>query len=111
MDIYSAIAEPNRRKILDALQSGEKPVTALVQAVGMSQPVVSKHLRTLRDAGLVEVKPQGQQRLYRIRHQPMRELAEWLAPYEKFWNERLDDLDEHLNAEAEKQRARRSKEE
>ena len=109
MDIYTAIAEPNRRKILDTLQTGEKPVSALVQAAGMSQPVVSKHLRMLRDAGLVEVKPHGQQRLYSIRHQPLRELADWLAPYEKFWSARFDELEKHLDAQAAKPRTKRSK--
>ncbi len=66
MDIYSILAEPNRRQLLDSLLSGEKPVSELVDALGMSQPVVSKHLRIMRDAGVVTAQPSGQQRLYRI---------------------------------------------
>ena len=97
MDIYNAIAEPNRRKILETLRTGEKPVTDLVAAVGMSQPVVSKHLRILREAGLVEAKPNGQQRLYRLKHEPLQELAEWITPFETFWNQRLNDLEKHLD--------------
>ncbi len=95
---FEALAEPNRRRILDLLRSGERPVGQLVQALGVSQPAVSKHLRVLRDAGLVEVRPEAQRRLYRIRPIPLQEIDSWLAPYRRLWEERLDDLEQHLKA-------------
>ena len=98
MNIYSAIAEPNRRLLLDSLLDGEKPVGTLVESLGMSQPVVSKHLRILRDAGVVIAEPRGQQRLYKINPEPLQEFAEWLAPYQKFWSEKLDALEHHLDS-------------
>lgn len=97
MSAFAVIAEPNRRRLLDAMLAGPQPVTALVEAVGMSQPVVSKHLRVLRDAGLVSVQPDGQRRLYSVNARPLAELDEWLAPYREFWAERLDGLERHLD--------------
>ena len=91
------LAEPSRRRLLDALRRGEQPVHALVEQVGMSQPAVSKHLRVLRDAGLVAVRPDGQRRLYRIRAEPLMELDEWLEPYREMWRTSLDRLEAHLS--------------
>jgi DNA-binding transcriptional ArsR family regulator len=90
------LAEPSRRQILDALRDGEQPVLALVKRVQLSQPAVSKHLRVLRDAGLVTARPDGQRRLYRLRMEPLIELDEWLEPYRMMWRSSLDQLEEHL---------------
>jgi DNA-binding transcriptional ArsR family regulator len=76
---------------------GAKPVNQLVELIGQSQPVVSKHLRILRESGLVSVERNGQQRLYSINPQPLRELDQWLQPYRQFWADRLDALEAHLN--------------
>jgi DNA-binding transcriptional ArsR family regulator len=92
------LAEPNRRQLLDALRHGEQPVHALVERLALSQPAVSKHLRVLRDAGLVEVRPDGQRRLYRLRTEPLIELDEWLEPYRRMWDSSLDKLEDHLTA-------------
>jgi DNA-binding transcriptional ArsR family regulator len=91
------IAEPTRRQILDALRDGEQPVNALVERLALSQPAVSKHLRALREAGLVAVRPEGQRRLYRVRPEPLIELDAWLEPYRRMWRDSLDKLEEHLN--------------
>lgn len=90
------LAEPSRRRILDELRRGEQPVLALVDLVGLSQPAVSKHLRVLRDAGLVAVRPDGQRRLYRVQVEPLKELDEWLEPYRAMWRDSLDRLERHL---------------
>src|SRR6185437_16606721 len=81
------IAEPSRRRILDALAGGEQPVQTLVEELAMSQPAVSKHLRVLRDAGLVEVRADGQRRIYRVRPEPLMELDRWLEPYRQMWRD------------------------
>jgi DNA-binding transcriptional ArsR family regulator len=98
MSMFEAIAEPSRRRILDELRNGERTVNELVEAVGMSQPAVSKHLRTLREAGLVEARVDAQRRHYRIRPDGLAEIEHWLAPYRRLWSERLDDLERHLDA-------------
>jgi DNA-binding transcriptional ArsR family regulator len=90
------IAEPTRRRILDALVGGEQAVHVLVERLAMSQPAVSKQLRALRDAGLVEVRAEGQRRIYRVRSEPLMELDQWLEPYRQMWQESLDRLAEHL---------------
>ncbi len=90
------IAEPSRRQILDELRVGERAVLALVERLGMSQPAVSKHLRVLRDAGLVTVRPVGQRRLYSLRTDPLIEIDRWLEPYRRVWEESLDKLEERL---------------
>ncbi len=90
------LAEPNRRQLLDVLRTGERSVNALVATVQLSQPAVSKHLRVLRDAGLVDVRPDGQRRLYRLRPEPLMELDEWLEPYREMWRTSLDKLERHL---------------
>jgi DNA-binding transcriptional ArsR family regulator len=97
--VLEVLAEPTRRQILDLLRNGETPVGALVSSTGLSQPAVSKHLRVLRSAGLVEVRPDAQRRLYRIRAAPLAELDAWLEPYRRLWNARLDDLERHLELE------------
>jgi DNA-binding transcriptional ArsR family regulator len=90
------LGEPRRRQILDVLRAGEQPVHVLVRQLGLSQPAVSKHLRVLRDAGLVSVRPDGQRRLYRLRTEPLIELDEWLEPYRLLWRDSLDKLEAHL---------------
>ena len=104
LDTFQTLAEPSRRVLLQALLVGESSVSALVEASGMSQPVVSKHLKILREAGLVDVRPDGQRRLYSLRAEPLRDLDEWLEPYRRFWSERLDALEMHL-AESARQQA------
>jgi len=94
--VFEALAEPNRRRILDFLAQRERPVNDLVSLLQVSQPAVSKHLRVLRDAGLVEVRADAQRRLYRVRPEPLRELDDWLAPYRSMWASRLDALESHL---------------
>jgi DNA-binding transcriptional ArsR family regulator len=96
LDTFTVLAEPRRREILDVLRGGETSVGELVDHLGMTQPAVSKHLRVLRDAGMVEVRPKGPQRLYRLDPAPLRELDEWLAPYRRHWSAALDRLDRHL---------------
>ncbi len=95
--MFEVLAEPNRRLILDLLREREQAVGDLVSALGISQPGVSKHLRVLREAGLVEVRTDAQRRLYRLRNEPLREIDEWLAPYRAAWTERLDALEAHLD--------------
>ena len=96
---FAVLAEPTRRDILDLLRDGERPVGDLVDRLRLSQPLVSKHLRVLRDAGLVEVRPDAQRRLYRIRPEPLAEMDEWLAPYRRLWTRSLDKLERHLEME------------
>ena len=97
MGVFEVLAEPNRRRILDLLRSGERPVGDLVADLGISQPAVSKHLRVLRDAGLVEARADAQRRVYRLRPEPLREIDEWLTPYRAAWRDRLDALEQHLD--------------
>ncbi len=94
--VLDVIAEPTRRRILDAVREGERSVSELVEEVGMHQPGVSRHLKVLRDAGLVEVRRDAQRRLYRLRPEPLMELDEWLDPYRREWAARLDSLERHL---------------
>lgn len=96
MTAYAALAEPNRRQILDLLRAGERSVTELVDRLTLSQPGVSKHLKVLREAGLVAVRSQGKQRLYALRGEPLAEVDAWLEPYRAFWTDRLDALERHL---------------
>jgi DNA-binding transcriptional ArsR family regulator len=97
MTAYAALAEPHRRQILDLLRGGERSVNELVARLKLSQPGVSKHLRVLRDAGLVKVRPEGRRRWYGLRPQPLAEVDEWLEPYREFWSTRLDALERHLD--------------
>jgi DNA-binding transcriptional ArsR family regulator len=98
--VLEVIADPTRRRILDAVRGGERSVAELVDTVGMHQPGVSRHLKVLRDAGLVEVRPDAQRRLYRLRAEPLREVDEWLAPYRAELAARLDSLERHLERTA-----------
>lgn len=99
MSPFEALAEPHRRHILDLLRAGERPAGDLVEATGLSQPGVSKHLKALREAGLVSVRPDGQRRLYRLEAAKLAALDAWLKPFRIFWAQRLDALDDHLENE------------
>ena len=96
MTTFEILAEPHRRQIVELLRTDERAVGELVQALRISQPAVSKHLRVLRESGMVEVRGDAQRRLYRVRPEPLRAIDEWLAPYRVMWARRLDDLEEHL---------------
>ena len=96
MTAYTALAEPHRRQILDLLRDSERSVNDLVARVKISQPGVSKHLRVLREAGLVEVRPEGRHRWYGLRPQPLAEVDEWLEPSRDYWSGRLNALERHL---------------
>ena len=93
---FAVLAEPTRRTILDLLRDGERPVGELVDRLRLSQPAVSKHLRVLREAGLVDVRSDAQRRLYRLRPEPLAEVDAWLAPYRRLWTRSLDALEKHL---------------
>ncbi|MEA2434725.1 MAG: hypothetical protein QOG54_2182 [Actinomycetota bacterium] len=95
-DAFNAIAEPRRRQILDVLAGGESGVNDLVDRLGVSQPQVSKHLRVLREVGLVEAREEGRQRIYRLNGRPLKRIHDWVKDYERSWNERFDALDEVL---------------
>jgi DNA-binding transcriptional ArsR family regulator len=95
---FAVVAEPHRRRILDLLRASELPVGDLVSALELSQPAVSKHLRVLREAGLVEARVEAQRRLYRIRPEPLQAIDDWLEPYRQMWESHLDDLERHLDA-------------
>jgi DNA-binding transcriptional ArsR family regulator len=95
-DVFNAIAEADRREILDALMAGEKAVGALVNDLSMSQPQVSKHLRVLSEVGLVRCRAEGRHRLYRLEPARLRPLRQWLAKYEQAMNDRLDRVDAYL---------------
>ncbi len=94
---FEVLAEPHRRRILEVLRDGERPVNDLVEELQLAQPSVSKHLKVLKDAGLVTVRPDAQRRLYRLEPEPLRQLDEWLAPFRAQWAARLDDLERHLD--------------
>lgn len=96
-DAFNAIAEPRRRQILDVLAGGERPVNALVEALGIAQPQVSKHLRVLREVGAVDVREEGRQRLYRVNADVLKPIHDWVKTYEQAWSERFDELDTVLS--------------
>lgn len=96
MTAYAALAEPHRRQILDLLRERERSVNDLVTRLNISQPGVSKHLKVLRENGLVAVRPDGRQRWYGLRAQPLAEVDAWLEPYREYWSGRLDALERHL---------------
>jgi DNA-binding transcriptional ArsR family regulator len=92
-DAFNAVAEPRRRQILDALAAGERPVNDLVELLDIAQPQVSKHLRVLRDVGLVDVRDEGRHRIYRLNGESLKPIHDWVKDYERTWNERFDRLD------------------
>lgn len=94
--LFEILAEPTRRRVLDLLMEQERTVGELVDTLDMSQPAVSKHLRVLRDAGLVEARVDAQRRIYHLRPEPLIEVDAWLAPYRKFWRGKLAALQRHL---------------
>ena len=96
---FAAVSEPARRQILELLRERERPVGELVGLLKLSQPGVSKHLRVLREAGLVRVRRDGKRRWYGLRAEPLAELDAWLAPYRELWGGRLDALEQHLDQE------------
>ena len=97
---FATLAEPRRRQILDLLLEAERSVGELAKATTLSQPATSKHLRVLREAGLVDVRTDAQRRIYRVRAEPLRALDEWLEPYRRLWASRLDALERHLEETA-----------
>jgi DNA-binding transcriptional ArsR family regulator len=92
-DAFNAVAEPRRREILDALGGGEHSVNELVGLLGLGQPQVSKHLRVLREVGVVEVRDVGRQRLYRLNGRALKPIHDWVSNYERLWSDRFDELD------------------
>lgn len=99
MDVFEAVAEPHRRTLLDALRHGERTAGELVDTLpGLTQPTVSRHLRVLREVGLVEVRSDAQRRIYALRADGLVEMDSWIASYRHFWADRLDALEDHLQA-------------
>lgn len=92
-DAFNAVAEPRRRQILDALADGEHSVNDLVDLLSLAQPHVSRHLRILREVGLVEVRDNGRQRLYRLNGQSLKPIYDWVKPFERTWSKRFDRMD------------------
>ncbi len=106
-DVFQALADPTRRQIIEALLSGEQQVNDVVEQLSIHQSGVSRHLRILLDAGFVQVRPDGQRRLYSLRPEPFQEMDAWVSSYRKLWEARLDRFGEALER---KQRARKNKE-
>jgi len=96
-DAFNAVAEPQRRKILDELKKKESSVYNLTLLLGISQPLVSKHLSVLRAVDLVKVKKVGTQRIYSLNPNGLMPIYNWVLPFEQFWNESLDELENYLN--------------
>jgi len=103
-DAFNAVAEPRRRQILDVLADGERPVNDLVRRLGVAQPLVSKHLRVLREVGLVTVRDEGRQRMYRLNGRSLKPIHDWVKNYERTWAERFDRLDVVLEELKEKEK-------
>ena len=95
-DAFNAVAEPRRRQILDVLAAGERPVNDLVVKLGLAQPQVSKHLRVLREVGLVDARDEGRQRMYRLNGKSLKPIHDWVKSYERTWSKRYEALDEVL---------------
>jgi DNA-binding transcriptional ArsR family regulator len=102
-DAFNAVAEPRRRQILDVLAGGERPVGELVEELGLGQPQVSKHLKVLREVGVVEVRGDGRRRLYRLNAPALKPIHDWVKDYERFWSERFGQLDAVLEELKEKE--------
>ena len=99
MNVHEALAEPHRRRIVELVGAGERTAGEIVEALQISQPGASKHLRVLREAGLVSVRKDAQRRLYRLKPDKLAELDAWLEPYRRLWSDRLDALEAHLKRE------------
>jgi len=97
--LFDMLADPRRRQILELLRTRDRAAGEIVEAMRISQPGVSKHLKLLRDAGLVDVRGEGQRRIYSLKPEPLAELDRWIAPYRAFWSGKLDALGAHLNRE------------
>lgn len=97
MDTFTALAEPSRRQIIEHLKSGPATVNTLVDALSISQPMTSKHLKLLRTAGFVDMRPEGQRRWYALKPQAFQELDDWLKSFQNYWNEELDALESFLD--------------
>lgn len=96
-DVFNAIAEPARRDLLAVLARGEQPVSSIVEALGLAQPRVSKHLKVLHTVDLVRSRPAGRERLYRLNGPALRPIQDWVSGFERHWNERLDRFDDLLS--------------
>jgi len=96
LDVYKAIADDNRRIVLDFLARGEQPVSVIQTRVTLSQPALSQHLKVLRDAGLVYQRRDGRERIYALNPKPLKEISDWIAQYQEFWTQKLAALGEHL---------------
>ena len=107
LDVFQALADPTRRRIVEVLRAGEQQVGDVVEKAGVQQSGVSRHLRILYESGFVSMRPDGQRRLYALKPEPFREIEAWLGPYRKLWDERLDRFE--LALEKRKQQARRAK--
>lgn len=94
IETFAALSEPNRLRIVELLRAGPRPVNDIGERLKLNQPQVSKHLKVLKEAGLVDVQPRAQQRLYELRAQPLREMSTWLERYRELWDERFEQLDE-----------------
>ena len=97
---YRAVADGTRRRILDVLADGERSVNELLEGFAISQPALSQHLKVLRDAGLVTVRREGRRRIYALDPRPLRQIRDWVAHYERFWDEKLDALGQFLDGDA-----------
>lgn len=105
VDVFEAVAEPSRRALLDTLAGGERTAGELVDSLpGLTQPTVSRHLRVLREVGLVEVRPDAQRRIYALRADGLVEIGAWIERYRQFWSGHLDDLERHLQRRTEETR-------
>jgi len=104
-DAFNAMAEPRRRQIVDVLAGGEKPVNDLVAQLGVAQPQVSKHLRVLREVGVVDVREDGRRRLYRLNGAALKPIHDWVRGYERLWSDRFDELDSVLEDVEREERA------
>ena len=109
-DVFNAVAEPQRRRILNLLAHGERPVNFIALSLRYKQPQVSKHLRVLREVGLVSVREAGQQRLYKLNGKGLKPIHDWTKTFESFWNESFDRLDDYLNRLQAKEKSHERKE-
>jgi DNA-binding transcriptional ArsR family regulator len=108
-DVFNAVAEPRRREILDLLARGERPVNDVVMAMGLTQPQVSKHLRVLREVGLVTVRGEGQRRLYRLNAENLKPIGDWVRNFEQFWDHKLDRIRQRAERKMSERPARRDR--